>query len=161
MTSRVARVGTTMPSHLPVDVRMRLAQALRGTLRVTRLSAALTQRQMARRVGIGLSTYVRMEQGRMAPGGSTLRKLCRVLCLSLDALVGEECASAVRRASRRSRKRRARVPGGATSPAAVLPGPSMAPWGLLWGASRRPVLESLPLLLVRRGTPLALVVDVG
>jgi hypothetical protein len=35
------------------------------------------------------------------------------------------------------------------------------PWGLLTAAPRLSVAEVLPLLLVRRGTPLALVVDVG
>jgi|GEM_PF-2904591 len=123
-----------MPSHLSPGVREQLALALRGTLRTARQGAALTQDEMARRIGLAPSTYGRLERGTMAPGPATLRQLCRALCLSLDALVGPECAAAVGRASPRRPARRRRP--------------------------RAPASEVLPLLLVRRGTPLALVVDV-
>ena len=38
---------------------------------------------------------------------------------------------------------------------------SQDPWGLLATTPRLPVADVLPLLLVRRGAPLALVVDLG
>ncbi|HYO56592.1 helix-turn-helix transcriptional regulator [Archangium sp.] len=155
-----------MPSHLPPAVREQLAQALRETLRTARESAALTQVQMARRIGLGLSTYKRLERGIMSPGVPTLRKLSRALCLSLDALLGPECARAVARAARpprRKRPARSAVPRVQALPVQppVYPVLSRDPWGLLAVTSRLPVAEVLPLLLVRRGTPLALVVDVG
>jgi len=164
-----------MPSHLPPKVRARLARAIRETLRTARESAALTQEEMARRLGLGSSTYGRLERGTLSPGLPTLRQLSQVLCLSLDSLLGPECAAAVERASRAPRRRRparssaprARA-SRAHSPRQVPPvPPQMYPvmrrdsWGLLAAAPSLPVTEVLPLLLVRRGTPLALVVDVG
>jgi transcriptional regulator with XRE-family HTH domain len=143
-----------------------LAQALRETLRTAREGAALTQEQMARRIGLGLSTYKRLERGLMSPGLSTLRKLSRALCISLDALLGPECARAVARATRRPRRKRPARSGAPRVQALpvrppVYPVLAQDPWGLLAVTSLLPVAEVLPLLLVRRGTPLALVVDVG
>ncbi|PTL84955.1 helix-turn-helix domain-containing protein [Vitiosangium sp. GDMCC 1.1324] len=165
-----------MPSHLPPEVRKQLAQALRGTLRTARRSAALTQAEMARRLGLGLSAYKRLENGLLSPGVRTLRELSHALCLSLDALLGPECARAVERASRPPRRKRparsgvsrarttsrasASVQGHPLQPQ-VLSFMQGEPWGLLAATSRLPVAEAVPLLLVRRGTPLALVVDVG
>jgi hypothetical protein len=100
----------------------------------------------------------------MSPGLSTLRQLCEVLCLSLEALVGPTCAASVRRASRRPPRRRralARPPAPPSRPARGFSFLPSDPWGLLAMAAPRPRVEVLPLLLVRRGTPLALVVDVG
>jgi transcriptional regulator with XRE-family HTH domain len=165
-----------MPSHLPPKVRARLARAIRETLRTARESAALTQEEMARRLGLGSSTYGRLERGTLSPGLPTLRQLSQVLCLSLDTLLGPECAAAVERASRPPRRRRpvrsgsprARASRTQASPRQVLPmSPPIYPivqrdpWGLLTAAPRLSMTEVLPLLLVRRGTPLALVVDVG
>lgn len=138
-------------------MRRRLAQSLRGSLRTAREGAALTQVEMAERLGLGLSTYCRLERGRMSPGLRTLRRLRRVLCLSLDALLGPECAEALERVARAPRRRRrARAaPRVRTAPRQVTD-----PWELL-AAPRLPRVDVVPLLLVRRGTPLALVVDVG
>ncbi|MCY1073022.1 helix-turn-helix domain-containing protein [Archangium lansingense] len=155
-----------MPSHLPPEIRERLAEALRETLRTARESAALTQEQMAERLGLGVSTYKRLERGVMSPGVRTLRKLSQVLCLSLDALLGPECARAVEQATRPPRRKR---PARSRAPRArALPMPPQEPpllpwdsWGMLAATARFPVAHALPLLLVRRGTPLALVVDVG
>ena len=164
-----------MPGHLPPHVRKRLAQVLREGLRTARHGAALTQEDMAERLGLATSTYRRLERGRMSPGVSTLRKLRQVLCVSLDSLLGAECAAAVERAIQPPRRRRpARastrrprsVPREPRQP--VLPLPSQVfplvsgePWGLLAAAPRLPVADVLPLLLLRRGMPLALVVDLG
>ncbi|QRN97175.1 helix-turn-helix transcriptional regulator [Archangium violaceum] len=165
-----------MPSHLPPKVRARLARAIRETLRTARESAALTQEEMARRLGLGSSTYGRLERGTLSPGLPTLRQLSQVLCLSLDTLLGPECAAAVERAASRPARRRRPARSGAPrvrasrahSPRQVLPVPPQVypvmrrdSWGLLAAAPSLPVTEVLPLLLVRRGTPLALVVDVG
>jgi DNA-binding XRE family transcriptional regulator len=141
-----------MPSHLTPTARKRLAQALRGTLRTARQSAALTQEQMAQRVGVGTSTYRRLERGLMAPGPGTLRRLCQVLCLSLEELVGSACAATVRRAPRRPARPRT-TPRRRSGPPPLVP-PLPVPPGT-WGG------WPLTLLLVRRGTPLAVVVDVG
>ena len=159
MTSRVARVVTTMPSHLTPIARKRLAHALRVTLRTARHGAALTQEEMARRVGVGTSTYRRLERGLMVPGPGTLRRLCQVLCLSLEQLVGGACAADMTRAPRRpTRPRAAPRRRSAPPPPFAALGPGLAP-GLLspggWGP------WPLTLLLVRRGAPLAVVVDVG
>lgn len=163
-----------MPSHLPPEARERLAEVLRASLRTAREGAALTQEKLAGRIGLSTSTYRRIERGLMSPGLPTLRKLCQVLCLSLDELVGPECAGTVRRAARPSRRKR---PASASAPRArpasrtqpsplpsfpqVYPLVSRQPWELLAAVPRLPVTDVLPLLLVRRGMPLALVVDVG
>ncbi|WP_434385448.1 helix-turn-helix transcriptional regulator [Melittangium boletus] len=101
-----------MPSHLSPGVREQLAESLRDSLRTARLGAALSQQEMARRIGVGVSTYMRLERGKMAPGPDTLRRLGQTLCLSLDALVGPACAAAVGlEAPRRpARRRRTRAP---------------------------------------------------
>lgn len=147
-----------MPSHLPPSVQKRLVAALRGVLFTARTGAALTQEQMARRLGVGVLTYGRLERGRMTPSPTTLRRLCRVMCLSLDALLGPECAAAVVGATRPPR-RRPRAASAPTRPAPARPlAATDSAWSLLAAAPRT---EALPLLLMRRGTPLALVVDVG
>jgi transcriptional regulator with XRE-family HTH domain len=142
-----------------------LARAIRETLRTARESAALTQQEMARRLGLGSSTYGRLERGTLSPGLPTLWQLSQVLCLSLDTLLGPECAAAVERASRPPRRRR---PVRSSAPRARASRTHASPrhvqhdsWELLTAAPRLSVTEVLPLLLVRRGTPLALVVDVG
>lgn len=144
-----------MPGHLPLKLRKRLARVLREGLRTARHGAALTQEDMARRLGLGTSTYRRLERGLMAPGVSTLRKLGRVLCVSLDSLLGAECAAAVERAIRPPRRKRpVRASPRRPRPIPRVPQhPAAAP--------RPPVAEVLPLLLLRRGQPLALVVDLG
>ena len=175
LTLEVASFLATMPGHLPPHVRKRLAQVLREGLRTARHGAALTQEDMAERLGLATSTYRRLERGRMSPGVSTLRKLRQVLCVSLDSLLGPECAAAVERAIQRPRRRR---PARASTrrpralpreprqsvlplPSQVYPFASHDPWSLLAATPRLPVTEFLPLLLLRRGMPLALVVDLG
>jgi transcriptional regulator with XRE-family HTH domain len=178
LTSRVARVVATMPGHLPPAVRKRLAQALRSVLLIARKGAGLTQEKLAQRIGLGTSTYRRIEKGLMSPGVSTLRRLCRVLCTSLDALLGPECAAAVERAIQPPRRRRPARAGTRRSRSSAQERPPQHPllpipsevypllssqesWSLLTALPRSPVAPTLPLILMRRGAPLALVVDLG
>ncbi|MET0401801.1 MAG: helix-turn-helix transcriptional regulator [Cystobacter sp.] len=136
-----------------------MAQRLRKTLRTARQGAALTQEQMARRIGLAPSTYGRLERGTLAPGPATLLRLSQALCLTLDALVGTECAAAVTRASRPSRPSRRRRPA-RSRPSPFHPLGASDPWGLF--PPPRPVPSGLlALLLLRRVTPLAFVVDMG
>ena len=138
-------------------------------------NAAQAQEDMASRLGLATSTYRRLERGRMSPGVSTLRKLRQVLCVSLDSLLGPECAAAVERAIQPPRRRRptrasTRRPRSSprepphpvfSLPPQVYPFASGVPWSLLAATPRFPRVEALPLLLLRHGTPLALVVDLG
>ncbi|WP_223640224.1 helix-turn-helix domain-containing protein [Corallococcus sp. EGB] len=56
--------------------------------REARLRLGLTQADVAERVGIAMEVYSRMERGRMLPRAQTLRRLCDVLSVSADALLG-------------------------------------------------------------------------
>lgn len=113
MTSRVARVVATMPGHVPPEVRKRLAQPLRKTLRIVRELVELTQAEMARRIGMPEHAYGRFERGSPStvPSAATLRRMQRVLSGSLDDLLGPECVEASAPAARPSSGgRRSRPP---------------------------------------------------
>jgi transcriptional regulator with XRE-family HTH domain len=136
---------------LSQDVREPLARALREILRTARQGAALTQEQMARRIGMGTQTYGRFERGRMVPSIPTLLRLCQALCVSREAVPGLGCAEDRARAAAPSSPRRspARRGGGRTRARRLAALPVY------------PGLNVLPLVLVRPGRPLALVVELG
>ena len=52
-----------------------------------------TQEAVARRAGIALATYMRIESGRNEPTVDTLVKIAGALDVSVAELVGEEVAS--------------------------------------------------------------------
>lgn len=116
LTSGVDSLTATMPGHVPPEVRKRLAQPLRKTLRTIRQLAELSQAEMARRIGMGEQAYGRFERGSasLVPSVSTLRRMYEVLCGSLQELLGPEGAEAsggTVRASSGRRRSRARTAG--------------------------------------------------
>lgn len=66
----------------------RLAATLGSAARAARLRAALTQADVAERLGIAPEVYGRMERGQILPSVETLRRLCLILNVSADALLG-------------------------------------------------------------------------
>ena len=112
LTSGVDSLTATMPGHVPPEIRKRLAQPLRKTLRTIRQLAELSQAEMARRIGMGEQAYGRFERGSasLIPSASTLRRMYQVLCGALQELLGPEGAEAPRGTVRPSSgRRRSRV----------------------------------------------------
>ncbi|MFB1480660.1 helix-turn-helix domain-containing protein [Corallococcus sp. RDP092CA] len=62
--------------------------------RDARLRLGLTQADVADRVGIAMEVYSRMERGKMLPRARNLRRLCDVLAVSADTLLGVKPGSA-------------------------------------------------------------------
>ncbi|HEX5754131.1 MAG TPA: helix-turn-helix transcriptional regulator [Archangium sp.] len=93
LTSLVDRVVATMPGHVPPEVRKRLAEPLRNTLRTVRQLVELSQADMAQRIGMPEQAYGRFERdsSSLVPSASTLRRMYRVLESSVDELLGPEC----------------------------------------------------------------------
>ena len=65
-----------------------LARALGEAARSARTRLGLTQADVAERVGIATEVYGRIERGGMLPSVETLRKLCAVLRVPADELLG-------------------------------------------------------------------------
>jgi len=66
----------------------KLAEAIGSAARAARQRARLTQADVAERLGIASEVYGRLERGLMLPSVPTLRKLCLVLSVSADELLG-------------------------------------------------------------------------
>jgi transcriptional regulator with XRE-family HTH domain len=73
---------------VPGTVNEKLNQVFGAAAREARLRRGLTQADVAERVGIAMEVYSRMERGRMLPRAQNLRRLCEVLGVSADALLG-------------------------------------------------------------------------
>ena len=58
------------------------------TLRTVRKSANLTQREMAQKIGVSRSSYTYSETGHVQPDITTLVKICQILEVSADSLLG-------------------------------------------------------------------------
>ena len=56
--------------------------------RAARERQGLTQGDVASQVGIAMEVYSRMERGRVLPSSTTLRRLCMVLRIRADTLLG-------------------------------------------------------------------------
>jgi transcriptional regulator with XRE-family HTH domain len=67
-----------------------LALALRAAALAARKREALTQKEVARRVGVKLEVYGRIERGEVFPSVPLLRRLCVTLRIASDALLGLE-----------------------------------------------------------------------
>jgi len=65
-----------------------LAITAGAVARRARARLGLTQADVAMRVGISPEVYVRLERGRALPSVVTLRRLCQVLALDANALLG-------------------------------------------------------------------------
>ncbi|GEL72537.1 hypothetical protein MVI01_43210 [Myxococcus virescens] len=70
----------------PVD--HKLAAVLGRAARDARLRLGLTQSDVAERMGMAMEVYSRLERGKMLPRTQTLRRLCDVLEVSADTLLG-------------------------------------------------------------------------
>ena len=99
-----------MARHLPLELRLQLADSLREGLRTVRLLAGLSQVKMAQRVGMGAMAYGRYERGSesLVPSASTLRRMYQQVRASLDELLELEASGlAARPSSGRHRSTRA------------------------------------------------------
>jgi transcriptional regulator with XRE-family HTH domain len=67
-----------------------LALALRAAALEARKRESLTQAEVARRVGVKLEVYGRIERGEVFPSVPLLRRLCVTLRIPSDALLGLE-----------------------------------------------------------------------
>ncbi|MCK8499681.1 MULTISPECIES: helix-turn-helix transcriptional regulator [Myxococcus] len=65
-----------------------LAITVGAAAKAARARLGLTQADVAERVGIAMEVYSRMERGRVLPSVTTLRRLCLVLCMDANALLG-------------------------------------------------------------------------
>jgi transcriptional regulator with XRE-family HTH domain len=101
-----------MPSHLTVEVRRHLAEALREGMRAARHFAELSQEKMAERIGMGATAYGRYERGSgsLVPSVSTLRRMYREVRDFLEALLEPELARLSRQATEPSSGRRRSTP---------------------------------------------------
>jgi transcriptional regulator with XRE-family HTH domain len=59
-------------------------------LRDLRKRALLTQRELADKSGVGVTTIIRIERNQVEPQGSTIRKLARALNVAPEELVRTE-----------------------------------------------------------------------
>ncbi|MCP3137276.1 helix-turn-helix transcriptional regulator [Pyxidicoccus xibeiensis] len=67
-----------------------LAITVGAAARAARARLGLTQADVAERVGIAMEVYSRMERGKVLPSVTTLRRLCQVLRIGADTLLGLE-----------------------------------------------------------------------
>jgi transcriptional regulator with XRE-family HTH domain len=74
--------------RLSARVEPPLARALGAAAQAARRRAALTRAQVARRVGVQLEEYGRIERGEVFPSVLTLRRLCVTLSIPSDELLG-------------------------------------------------------------------------
>ncbi|NOK33292.1 helix-turn-helix domain-containing protein [Corallococcus exercitus] len=65
-----------------------LAITVGTAAREARERQGLTQGDVASQVGIAMEVYSRMERGRVLPSSTTLRRLCMVLRIRADTLLG-------------------------------------------------------------------------
>jgi transcriptional regulator with XRE-family HTH domain len=69
-----------------------LAATIGSAARAARISANLTQEDVAERVGLATEVYGRLERGGMLPSVPTLKKLCETLRIPSDVLLGLQSA---------------------------------------------------------------------
>ncbi|HEX8436842.1 helix-turn-helix transcriptional regulator [Archangium sp.] len=68
--------------------RLKLARHLGEGARAARKGAELTQADVAERIGVATEVYGRMERGGLLPRLPTFRRLCRVLGVDANVLLG-------------------------------------------------------------------------
>ena len=74
--------------RLSARVERPLAMNLGSMAHSARMRAGLTQAEVARRVGVQLEVYGRIERGEMFPSVPTLRRICVALEIPSDELLG-------------------------------------------------------------------------
>jgi transcriptional regulator with XRE-family HTH domain len=89
-------------SRLSARIERSLAKTIGAVTLTARKRAALTQAEVARRVGVQLVAYGRIERGQMFPSVPTLRRLCEVLGIASDELLGLKGAVGSRRKADKS-----------------------------------------------------------
>ncbi|WP_224373156.1 helix-turn-helix domain-containing protein [Hyalangium versicolor] len=67
-----------------------LSSILGAAVRIARVRAGLTQEDVAERIGMASEVYGRMERGQMLPRVENLRRLCLVLNVAPQELLGLE-----------------------------------------------------------------------
>jgi transcriptional regulator with XRE-family HTH domain len=72
--------------------KLAISARLGSVARDARKRAALTQEDVAERLGVASEVYGRMERGIIMPSVPTLRKICRTLGVSASELLGLEVA---------------------------------------------------------------------
>ncbi|MET0402221.1 MAG: helix-turn-helix transcriptional regulator, partial [Cystobacter sp.] len=65
-----------------------LAATIGTAARAARVRANLTQEDVAERVGLATEVYGRLERGGMLPSVPTLKRLCEILRIPSDVLLG-------------------------------------------------------------------------
>lgn len=80
--------GTSTPVTDRHNERQRLAAHMGRVLREARQRASLTQADVAERIGLATEVLGRTERGHMLPSVPSLRRLCRVLRIDANALLG-------------------------------------------------------------------------
>lgn len=91
--------------RLSARVERPLAMTLGGAAHAARTRAGLTQAEVARRVGVQLEVYGRIERGEVFPSVPTLRRLCVTLEIGSDELLGLEGALEPRSSEARALRR--------------------------------------------------------
>lgn len=76
------------------DERKRLTAHFGRTLREARKRASMTQVDVAELLGVATDVYGRMERGSMLPSVPKLRKLCRLLRMDANVLLGLDAEKA-------------------------------------------------------------------
>ena len=77
-----------MKSNVRKTKSAKLAAQIGNAAREARKRAGLTQEEVAERVGVAVEVYGRMERGIALPSTPTLFKLCRILGVRANALLG-------------------------------------------------------------------------
>lgn len=80
--------GTSAPITDGQNERKRLTAHFAAVAREARKRASLTQADVAERVGVVTEVYGRLERGHLLPSVPTLRKLCRVLHVDANVILG-------------------------------------------------------------------------
>ncbi|MET0403917.1 MAG: helix-turn-helix transcriptional regulator [Cystobacter sp.] len=75
-------------SHGRQQKRAFLAKHLGGVAREARTETRMTQADVAERLGVATEVYGRLERGLLLPSVPTLRKLCAVLRMDANTLLG-------------------------------------------------------------------------
>jgi len=69
---------------------MIFARLMNGTLRRLRERQALSQRDLAAKAGVNVTTINHIEQGKQRPNPSTIRKLAGALGVTPEELISEQ-----------------------------------------------------------------------